>query len=102
MPSQEAEEDFTPEVQAELELYDLMEELELSGGFKRPKMPGDPDRTMKMVNMLHALGEGLLHYQTKKREIPMELSREEIKSVNTSLGVIEGILNKKAETATGS
>ena len=82
---------IAPEVRAELELFDLMDELQLSGNFKPPESANSSDPT-KLLNMLFTLGEGLLEYQTKKREIPMELPRDDIKEITNAIGSIENII----------
>lgn len=76
-----------PEIKAELELFDLMDELQLSGNFKPPESARSSDPT-KLLNMLYTLGEGLLEYQTKKREIPMELPRDDIEEITNSISNI--------------
>ena len=87
------EDDIPPEIRAEIDLFDLMEELHLSGNFKPPESAKSSDPT-KLLNMLHTLGEGLLEYQTKKREIPMELPRDDIKEITNCINNIGDIIRE--------
>ena len=95
IPAPEVE--LTPEILAEIELFNLMEELQLSGNFKPPALVPNPgtssvENTSKLLEMLHVLGEEILNYQTNKREIPVELPREDVKAVTEAISGIQAIL----------
>jgi len=92
-PFPEVEEDDIPsEIRAEIELFDLMEELQLSGNFLPPETATKSPDPTKLLNILFILGEGLLEYQTKQREIPMELPRDDIKEITSTISNIEEII----------
>ena len=99
------EEEISPEILAEIELFDLMEELQMSGNFKPPphilpsgviKTPVS-DTTDQLLDMLHVLGEGLLHYQTNKREIPVELPREEVKYITQTISDLGKLIHEEGQ-----
>ncbi|XP_063685392.1 uncharacterized protein LOC134819384 isoform X2 [Bolinopsis microptera] len=87
------EDDIPSDIRAEIELFDLMEELQLSGNFQPPETAKEADPT-KFLNILFTLGEGLLEYQTKEREIPMELPRDDIKEITNTISNIEEIIQR--------